>query len=626
MRKATVSRSNLRHIERVFQGGIAGDSSDSELLERFIKCGDAVGEAAFAALVERHGPMVLRVCLKALNDRHAAEDAVQVTFLVLARQAGTIRERPSLSSWLFGVALRAAARMRMEDARRRRYEARSAAQSGDLIRAQEAPTDFDCYSELHGEIARLPEKYRVPILLCYFEGLSHEQAAGRLRWPVGTVKIRLSRARERLRTRLERRGRSDEVLLPVGSARPGHFLSLPECLFNKITQTACRSVTAGFGGGLVSTVLNRVTRGVMRSMLFDNLKLAAVVLTGLSLLGFGALAAGMQEKAAPPAGETAIIKRSDTPSTIRFDGATDYDPATVTVIRPPFDCRVDKVLVDLGSNVKTGDLLLELFSVDLAEAKSNYEAIATQWVHDNKLLEYKTALANSGNVAQKELMEAQNNEEQSRLKKKLARDKLLLHGLSKEEIENSSKEDHARKAKLMLRTRGSGVVVKRHAVVGNYYTSADALLTIAQLDRLWVHGNLSERDAANVVVGQKLTVIVPFDDRRVDAKVEYVDSQVDERTGTVKIRTTIPNPQGRLKAGMHVRLAIETDGSHARIDEARGPVEQVTDAPRTDRLSALERKVDLLLGEKEERLSHARILERLDALERKLDQLLVGHR
>src|SRR5262249_44124552 len=155
----------------------------------------------------------------------------------------------------------------------------------------------------------------------------------------------------------ERRGRSHEVLLPVSAARPGHFLSLPECLFNTITQTACRSAPSGFGGGLVSTVVSRVTRGVMQSMLFDKLKLGAVVLTGLSLLGFGALAAGKQEKAAPPAGETAITKRSDSPSTIRFDGATDYDPAAVTVVRPPFDCRVDKVLVDLGSNVKTGDLL-----------------------------------------------------------------------------------------------------------------------------------------------------------------------------------------------------------------------------------------------------------------------------
>ena len=89
--------------------------SDSELLDRFMRCNDEVGEAAFRALVERHGPMVFRVCTQALNDQHAAEDAMQVTFLVLARQAGMIRKRPSLSSWLFGVARRAAARIRMEE-------------------------------------------------------------------------------------------------------------------------------------------------------------------------------------------------------------------------------------------------------------------------------------------------------------------------------------------------------------------------------------------------------------------------------------------------------------------------------------------------------------------------------
>src|SRR5262249_20853705 len=163
------------------------------------------------------------------------------------------------------------------------------------------------------------------------------------------------------------RGRLHDVLLPISATRPAQFASLPERLFNTITQTACRSATAGLGGGLVSTVVNRVTEGVMRSMLFDKLKLAAVVMAGVSLLEFGALAAGKQEKAAaPPAGETAITKSGDSPSTIRFDGATDYDPAAVTVVRPPFDCRVDKVLVDLGSNVKRDDRLLELFSADLA--------------------------------------------------------------------------------------------------------------------------------------------------------------------------------------------------------------------------------------------------------------------
>ena len=113
MFKGSVSRLQSRQLEDLFHSGIAGDLSDSELLDRFLRCRDSVGEAAFTALVERHGPMVFRVCRQALNDHHSAQDAVQATFLVLARQAGTIRKRPSISSWLFGVARRASARIRI---------------------------------------------------------------------------------------------------------------------------------------------------------------------------------------------------------------------------------------------------------------------------------------------------------------------------------------------------------------------------------------------------------------------------------------------------------------------------------------------------------------------------------
>lgn len=630
MQKGSVSRVNLRQIEGLFHTGIAGDLSDSELLERFLRCDDSAGETAFTALVERHGPMVLRVSLQALKDRHAAEDAVQVTFLVLARQAGTIRKRPSLSSWLFGVALRAAARIRMEEARRRRFETRSAERSAALIGDQMEPRDSDDpYPDLHAEIERLPEKYRVPIVLCYFEGLSHAQAASRLRWPVGTVKIRLTRARAILRARLEPRGRAYELLFPASALRTGHSPALPEHLFNTITQAACGSATKGTAVGLVSSAVVSVTRGVMQAMLFEKLKAVAVALSGLFLLGFGALVAGQQAKekgTSPPIRDRAITEKPHSPSTLRFVGATDYDPAKVTVVHAPFDSRVDAVLVDLGSSVKAGDALLELFSTELAEAKSDFETATSQWTQDNDALDYKTQLAQATNLAKKKLIEAQNKEAQSRLKRKLAKDKLLVYGLTDKEIANVSKEDGVQKGKMTLRSRADGVVVRRNVIKGNYYASADLLMTIAQLDSLWVRGSMSERDAEKVALGQKITVSLPFNDRQVEARVEFIDPQVDDETHTVRIRTTIPNPEGRLKAGMSARLAIETEGRDARIDETRRPAERALDMTSRDRLSELERKVDRLLGEQEERLSHAKILERLDALERKLDQLLGGRR
>ena len=144
--------------------------------------------------------------------------------------------------------------------------------------------------------------------------------------------------------------------------------------------------------------------------------------------------------------KTEIVKEQTEPTELRLFGTTDYDPATVTVVRTQFDSRVEEVLVDLGNTVKVDTPLLELFSTELAEAKSNYEAAISQWERDKKVLEYKTELAKNDNLAKKELIEAENDEAQSRLKKKLARDKLLVYGLTDKEIENARKEDGVQKA------------------------------------------------------------------------------------------------------------------------------------------------------------------------------------
>ena len=246
------------------------------------------------------------------------------------------------------------------------------------------------------------------------------------------------------------------------------------------------------------------------------------------------------------------VKQQTEPTILKLFGTTDYDPATVTVVRTQFDSRVDKVLVDLGSTVKKGDPLLELFSTDLAEAKSNYEAAISQWVRDKKVLDYKTPLAIGNNIPRKELIEVENDEAQSRLKMKLAKDKLLVYGLTDKEIENAKNEDGVQKAKMILRSRADGVVVERTVVTGNYYTSADLLMTIAPLDHLWVRGSVSELDADQVEVGQKLKVIFPFSDRTIDAKVDYIDKAIDSDSRSAKFRTTIRNPEEPAQGG-HVR-------------------------------------------------------------------------
>jgi RNA polymerase sigma factor (sigma-70 family) len=621
--KRSASRGRLRQLEDLFRAGTAGDLTDGELLDRFVRCRDGDGDSAFTALVERHGPMVFRVCMQTLDNPHAAEDATQATFLVLARQAGAIRKRPSVSSWLFGVARRASARIRTQEAQRRRHESRLAERL--IVRPadpQELP-ESDPYPELHAEIERLPENYRLPIVLCYFEGLTHEQAASRLRWPLGTLKTRLLRARDRLRSRLERRGRPFLILLPADPLRPGILAGLPERLVNMIVQTGCRYATKGIAGGLVSSTIIEITREIMKGMLMSKLKSGLLVTAGLCLLGFGALVTAQQATGKGRATTPNYFfpsTTSEAPPHLQLTGATEFDPATMTTVRSPFDCRVDRVLVDLGATVKPGDPLLELFAADLAAAKSDYEVAVSQWSHDKKIHDYKKPLANNNAIPVKEFLEIENALAQSQLKMKLAREKLLIHGLTEQEIENVKNEDGVQKAKMILRARADGVVIKRDLVPGNYYDSRDALLTIASLDHLWVTLRAAEQHISKVSLGQDLTLFFPFSDQRVKAKVIFIDPRVAP-DHTMSLRTTIPNADHRFKPGMFVRAELETEARHDRIDTPRSSGEPSRRATINDRLSELERKLDRLLGDDEEPSSNAKILERLDALERKVDQL-----
>ncbi len=199
-------------LERLFHHGTATGSTEGELLERFVTHRD---QAAFEAIVARHGPMVLTVCRQLLRDPNDVDDAFQATFLVLVRKAGSLKRCDLLGNWLYGVAHRIAVRARALAARRtgRTVAAIEAARSGANHRSglknginHTSPSEPDRDSWLHQEIARLPEKYRVPIVLCYMEGVTHEDAARRLKWPLGTVKGRLARARDLLRNRLACRG------------------------------------------------------------------------------------------------------------------------------------------------------------------------------------------------------------------------------------------------------------------------------------------------------------------------------------------------------------------------------------------------------------------------------------
>jgi RNA polymerase sigma factor (sigma-70 family) len=177
------------------------EQTDSQLLEQFASRQD---EAAFAALVKRHGPMVLAVCRRVLRDTNDADDAFQATFLVLVRKAASLMKPELLGNWLYGVAYRVAIKARANAARRSEYERRARAMP--LVDPLLDVTGRELRTVLDAEMSRLPEKYRAPLVLCYLEGKTNEEAARQLGWPTGSMSGRLARAREMLRKRLVRRG------------------------------------------------------------------------------------------------------------------------------------------------------------------------------------------------------------------------------------------------------------------------------------------------------------------------------------------------------------------------------------------------------------------------------------
>lgn len=273
----------LGSLRRALSVAALADSADEQLLEQFVVHQD---EAAFAALVRRHGPMVWGICQRLVAHQQDAEDCFQATFLVLCCKANSIGRSKLLANWLFGVARRAALNAQARRARRSRHET-LCADLPDLPGVQPIPFD-DGASVLDHELARLPSRYRLPLLLCGLEGMTHSQAGKSLGWPVGTVAGRLSRARELLRTRLERRGiTAPGALLPVLAAVPSAPASVPP----ELAAASVRSAMALFMAGRslspdIPATVTSLVRGVLHKMLLHRV-LTRSMATMLAVLALG---------------------------------------------------------------------------------------------------------------------------------------------------------------------------------------------------------------------------------------------------------------------------------------------------------------------------------------------------
>src|SRR5579883_1903544 len=252
----------LQQLRRAAARKQEDELSDSQLLERFTQRRD---ESAFAALLRRHGPMVLGVCRGVLRQLHDVEDAFQATFLILSQKAASIRRTESVGAWLHGVAYKVALKARTRAAR---VAVGQAFQPDERAMPDRIPTDplddltvRELRQALHEELRQLPEKYRTPLILCYLEGKTQEEAARQLAWSPRRVRDRLQRGREQLRRRLHKRGLAPAVML--GTA-----------LF--VAEDASAAVPAALAGATV--------RAAMTGSASPNL--VALVETGAAFVSF----------------------------------------------------------------------------------------------------------------------------------------------------------------------------------------------------------------------------------------------------------------------------------------------------------------------------------------------------
>ncbi len=308
----------LRRLTRGMAAETLGELTDRQLLERLLGAQD---EAVFEALVRRHGPMVYRVCWRVLQQAEDTEDAFQATFLLLARKLQAVRKRDSLASWLHGVAHRVALDAKARAARRRRHEARAATNSHPG--PPEEITWRELRTVLDAELGRLPEKWRLPLILCYLEGRSQEEAARQLGWSKSTLLRRLEEARAALGRRLTRRG----VVWPAALSA----VLLSDCVASAAlapglvgsTVEAAAQVAAGqAAAGIISVKVAALTEGVLKTMLLTKLKIAMAVVLAVGVVGAGASLMKLPAPAAePPKTVRPVPKDGDKPVVVREDAA-----------------------------------------------------------------------------------------------------------------------------------------------------------------------------------------------------------------------------------------------------------------------------------------------------------------
>ena len=333
---ARIDGESYRQLDILCRLGAVGGASDGQLLDRFLEGDGLAAEAAFEALVRRHGPLVLGRCRAILRDPDDADDAFQATFLVLARRADAVRGRERLAPWLGRVAHRIALRSRAQSDRRRSREMVGI----EPIVVEAVVETRETASIVRAEVDRLPEADRLPLVLTYWQGKSYGEVAALLGWPIGTVRSRLSRARERLRGRLARLGLAPAVALTLADRSEAAPAS---ALIARTVRLASRTAAVGSsaaGVGTVPTAVAALVDGELAMIVLTPWKWAAAL-----LLGGGSIAAG-----------AAAVALGRPPNTLMTEAPPIARPAAVVPPAPrPVEGEVESLLTNGGLEEGDGD-------------------------------------------------------------------------------------------------------------------------------------------------------------------------------------------------------------------------------------------------------------------------------
>ncbi|HEV3237897.1 MAG TPA: efflux RND transporter periplasmic adaptor subunit, partial [Gemmataceae bacterium] len=553
---------------------------DAELLQRFVRDGD---DASFELLMWRHARLVCSVCRRVLQNEHDAEDAFQVTFLALARQAGRIENGACLAGWLYKVAYRAALTARAHRARRRELPwdgVEPVARSGGGSQFSEQDR-----AALDQEISRLPERFQIPVVLCYLEGKSVSETALLLGWPRGTVASRLARARGRLRARLARRGLEFTDDLPGvandGDGSPPLTVAIPVLAKQILAEAAADSVLA--------PQIASLTNEVMKAMFLSKLKTQAILVItvlGLILAGGGWVihiyAVSPKEPFRKDADEPQT-KKADEPSKpkppaqaapksvtvvrpMRREAApyADYTGRLVALqqvdVRPTVSGRLEKVLFQAGADVKKGELLFEIdprsYELAVEKAKAHLSSLKTEVGEKNKALQRAKALEKTGAINSEALDEV------------ASRASAAEAALRPAQVE--VEQAHLKLEATKIAAPFDGRIGEPRINPGNQvYAGADkamVLATITVLDPIGLNFDMDERSYLRYQhllrekevkgTGSPLSIGVSDEDGfpREAMLVGFGDRI--EKDGTIRARAKLANRDGLLLPGMFARVRV----------------------------------------------------------------------